>query len=104
MNLSIDPKRLYALLEQAPPCNPPELAGYQGDISDYLVRHYLMPFLHGGEPCVRDLDFSKFTTEDVRDLEIFLNSVSETGGKLIRMMRVLSDTPPLSLVGQRAFC
>lgn len=104
MNLSIDHNRLYALLEQAPLCEPPNLIGYQGEVNDYLLEHFLMPFLRGGQPLVRDIDFSQFTTEDVQDFGKYIESVSATGGKLMHMAQLLSATSPLSLVGQRAFC
>lgn len=104
MNSSVNVGKLVQLFWDAPVCKPTEAVPYRGEVSKYLLDHYLAPFLNSEEPpTVGSLDFSAFTLEDAEELEEYLQNAGALSEKLIQIHTILNKARPKAGT-HRAFC
>lgn len=101
--MKLNQKRFIRALKGAKRCNPLEAIAFHGEVNKYLLENYLEPFLRGNVPGVGDLDYSRFTVEDVQDFSQYLNFASKNSNKLLAFCNAFDTAEPLALV-QRAFC
>ena len=73
------------------------------EVTEYVMHHLLEPMRRDETVLFETLDFSRFTTEDIRNLQDFLQEEDDMRGRLSSLNRVFCSARPAS-TPVRAFC
>lgn len=71
--------------------------------SEYLLHQILRPLARGESILLKNVDFSRFDTEDVRILEGYYESLEMQGRKLKEVVGAIANVSPAACKGRR-FC
>ena len=72
-------------------------------VSEYVVKHILEPMLRDEIVLFAELDFSKFSGEDINAMGESVARNGQMWAYLVKLNRVFCEAPPVS-VPTRAFC
>ncbi len=72
-------------------------------VSEYLLEHFLKPYVREEKPVYGDLDYDAFDDDDLRVLWRYCEALEEAGNKLNRLSVALSEAAP-EACRRRAFC
>ena len=74
-----------------------------GAVSDYVMEHIFEPLLRDEQLFFKDVDFSRFSQEDIRDLYNYIERRDAYHDCLRRLNAIFCMAEPVS-VKARAFC
>ena len=97
--MQLDLKVLRTLLKEA----PQEETVDSSDVNPYLLQKVLMPLLEGTELRYRDIDYSAFEADDLRQLSHYCDMRGGTLHRLLGLKKQLTEAVPCACK-HRAFC
>ena len=74
-----------------------------GAVSDYVMEHIFEPLLRDEQLFFKDIDFSRFSQEDIRDLYNYIDRRDACHSSLCNLNAIFCRAVPAS-VKARAFC
>ena len=73
------------------------------EVNPYLLNEVLRPILAGKELCYGDIDFSKFSADDVRNISQYCNENGRVSFELQKLVSVIIKAEA-SACSARSFC
>lgn len=88
--LKLDMAAFVNAVRDLPECLPEE---YRPFGTAYLTKHVVLPFLHGDDVSLRELDFDAFDEDDIRSLWTQTRNAAKGIAPILRLYQPMLSAP-----------